>query len=315
MKLSKLVSVAATVLALAPLSVVAEDYPSRPVSFIVPWPPGDLEDLLTRMIAEEFQEEYGVAAAVVNKPGGGGGPFPGAVGVANAPADGYTVGSFVMSVPLSGPHVGIPELAPNPFEPIGVFLTYPFVVAASKNAPYQTIEELAEYSQNNTVLLGHYGTYLTPTKITLAHAKEVGINYSKDAAYDLLDCNSIKSGDVDVMNTTIPAIRPCLEDMNVLLAITEERISLAPNAPTVAEALPKMDLTLWNGLFVHKDTPADVRDKIAAVAERVVLGERAQKLANDTGAGVYWQNAAEATSRIEKDAQTYGWVNEIVSSN
>ena len=53
------------------------EYPEKPVTFIVPWPPGDLEDITTRMIAEEFQKEYGVAAAVVNKPGGGGGPFPG----------------------------------------------------------------------------------------------------------------------------------------------------------------------------------------------------------------------------------------------
>ena len=53
------------------------EYPEKPVNFIVPWPPGDLEDVLTRMIAEDFQAEYGVAAAVVNKPGGGGGPFPG----------------------------------------------------------------------------------------------------------------------------------------------------------------------------------------------------------------------------------------------
>ena len=51
------------------------DYPEKPVNFIVPFPPGDLEDVLTRLIAEDFQEEYGVAAAVVNKPGGGGGPF------------------------------------------------------------------------------------------------------------------------------------------------------------------------------------------------------------------------------------------------
>ncbi|GIT48775.1 MAG: hypothetical protein Ct9H300mP14_07030 [Gammaproteobacteria bacterium] len=51
-------------------------YPEKPVTFIVPWPPGDLEDITTRMIAEEFQKEYGVAAAVVNKPGGGGVHFP-----------------------------------------------------------------------------------------------------------------------------------------------------------------------------------------------------------------------------------------------
>ena len=68
--------------------LAAADYPERPVEFVVPWPPGDLEDVLTRMIAEDFQEAYGVPAAVVTRPGGGGGPFPGAISVATAPADG-----------------------------------------------------------------------------------------------------------------------------------------------------------------------------------------------------------------------------------
>lgn len=95
----------------------AADYPEKPVEFVVPFPPGDLEDILTRMIADEFQATYNVPAAVVNKPGGGGGPFPGAVDVAMAPADGYTVGSFVIDVPLVGPHLGIPPLEGNPFEP------------------------------------------------------------------------------------------------------------------------------------------------------------------------------------------------------
>ena len=94
--------VAAASLAL-PTAGFAE-YPEKPVSFVVPWPPGDLEDVLTRMIAEDFQAEYGVAAAVVNKPGGGGGPFPGAIEVANAPADGYTIGSFIVAIPVVGPN-------------------------------------------------------------------------------------------------------------------------------------------------------------------------------------------------------------------
>ena len=95
------------------------EYPEKPVSFIVPWPPGDLEDVLTRMI----QAEYGVSAAVVNKPGGGGGPFPGAIDVATAPADGYTIGSFVPAVPVIGHEIGIDELTPAKFDPIGIFLT------------------------------------------------------------------------------------------------------------------------------------------------------------------------------------------------
>ena len=69
----------ALALAMSAVGAAAQDYPSEPVSFIVPWPPGDLEDVLTRMIAEDFQAEYGVSAAVVNRPGGGGGPFPGAI--------------------------------------------------------------------------------------------------------------------------------------------------------------------------------------------------------------------------------------------
>ncbi len=126
-------------LALAMAAIAAPavaEYPEKPVSFIVPWPPGDLEDVLTRMIAEDFAAEYGVSAAVVNKPGGGGGPFPGAIDVATAPADGYTIGSFVPAVSVIGHEIGIDELSPEKFDPIGIFLTYPFVIATSSDAPY-----------------------------------------------------------------------------------------------------------------------------------------------------------------------------------
>ena len=116
--------------------IAQAEYPEKPVEFVVPWPPGDLEDVLTRMIADDFAEAYGVPTAVVNKPGGGGGPFPGAIEVANAPADGYTIGSFIIAIPVVGPQIGIPELNPNPFVPLGNFLTYPFVIAAGANAPY-----------------------------------------------------------------------------------------------------------------------------------------------------------------------------------
>ena len=102
----------ATAAALVALPAQAE-YPNKPVQFIVPWPPGDMEDVLTRMIAEDFQKAHGQPAAVVNKPGKGAGPFPGAVEVAKAPADGHTVGSFVIGVPIVGPRIGIPELAPR----------------------------------------------------------------------------------------------------------------------------------------------------------------------------------------------------------
>ncbi len=310
--LTKIISVATLSVAAATGAVQAE-YPEKPVEFVVPWPPGDLEDVLTRMIAEDFQDTYGVAAAVVNRPGGGGGPFPGAVSVANAPADGYTVGSFIVAIPVVGPQIGIPDLNPSPFEPLGNFLTYPFVIAANGSAPYDDMQGLADYAKENDVVLGHFGAPLVPTRVTMALAKQMDFAYAADAPFDALDCNTLASGDVDVINTTLQLILPCLDKVKVLASIGGERIPLIPETPTVAEIAPDLSLSLWNGLFVHKDTPADVREKIIAVAEKAMASERAQKLAADTGALVYWQDATDAAAQIETDTEAFDRVGEMLN--
>jgi tripartite-type tricarboxylate transporter receptor subunit TctC len=288
------------------------EYPEKPVSFIVPWPPGDLEDVLTRMIAEDFQNEYGVAAAVVNKPGGGGGPFPGAIEVASAPADGYTIGSFVPAVALIGHQIGIPELDPEKFDPVGIFLTYPFVIATSGDAPYSSMQELAAHAQQNEVVLGHFGDVLTPTQVTKALAKKMGFEWGADAAFDALDCNTLASGDADVINTTLQLILPCLDQIKVLVAITGERITKVPDTPTIGEIDSDLNIALWNGLFVTKDTPEDVRAKIAAVAQKTMMSERAQNVAAETGALVYWQDAAESAKVIEVDKATVARIDAIL---
>lgn len=297
----------ATAVAFAGLTGAAfADYPEKPVEFVVPWPPGDLEDVLTRWIAEDFQAEYGVPTAVVNKPGGGGGPFPGAISVATAPADGYTIGSFIIAVPVIGPNIGIPELAPNPFIPLGNFLTYPFVIAAAGDAPYDTAEELAAYAKENDVVLGHFGAPLIPTRVTLALAKAQGYSYASDAAFDALDCNTLASGDADVINTTLQLILPCLDSVKVLASVGGDRISLTPDTPTVGELEPDLNIALWNGLFVHQDTPVDAQEKIIAVARKTMASDRAQQLAADTGALVYWQDADAAAAQIESDIVSLG---------
>ncbi len=289
------------------------EYPEKPVSFVVPFPPGDLEDVLTRLIAEDFSKKYGVPAAVVNKPGGGGGPFPGAISVAKAPADGYTIGSFVMDVPLVGPQIGIPDLNPNPFEPIGIFVTYPFVIAAAKDAPYDNMAELAAYAQKNDVALAHFGAELTPTQVTFAMAKELGFEYASEAAFDAIDCNTFASGDADVGNTTIQLILPCLDKVKVLVSLTDERIPQVDYAQTVGEVTPNLKLALWNGLFVRKEVPQEVRDKIAASAKETLAGERAQAVAARTGASVYWKDAAASRAQIEADLKVMARIGEILS--
>ncbi|WP_037312412.1 tripartite tricarboxylate transporter substrate-binding protein [Ruegeria halocynthiae] len=288
------------------------EYPEKPVSFVVPFPPGDLEDVLTRLIADKFQEMYDVPAAVVNKPGGGGGPFPGAVEVAGAPADGYTVGSFVIDVPVVGPEIGIPELSPNPFEPVGIFMTYPFVIATLKSQPYSSWEELADYGKDNDVSLGHYGSFLAPTQVTFAAATKTGWDFSSEAAFDLLDCNVLASGDVDIVNATIQTLLPCIDDLTILATIGEDRTPLTPDARTVGEIVPELPLSLWNGLFVPKGTPADAREKIEAAAKAALESDAAKNLSQETGVLIYWKDADASNAQIEADIQVNGEIAKLL---
>lgn len=292
---------------------VRADYPDKPVSFVVPFPPGDLEDILTRLIAERMQEETGVAASVVNKPGGGGGPFPGAVEVANGPTDGSVIGSFVVDVVVVGPQIGIPELQPNPFEPIGIFLTYPFVLATKQDSPYASIQDLASYARDSDVSLGHFGNFLLPTQVSFALAKKLGFEWGSEAAFDALDCNTIASRDADVINTTIVSILPCMDDVRVLTSVTEARLPVTPDVATVGELVPELTVGLWNGLFVKTGTPQEVKDVIAGIAQEVIAGQQAQQVARETGALIYWKGENEAVAQIEQDIATTDLVSEVLA--
>ena len=285
---------------LAAVQPAYAEYPTAPVQFVVPWPPGDFEDILTRMIAKNLQESTGVSASVVNKPGGGDGPFPGALDVLAAPNDGSVVGSFVLSVPIVGPQIDI-GIEEDSFVPVGIFLTYPFVLAASGDAPYSNMAELAAYAQDNDVVLGHFGAGVEPTVASMAAAKKLNFEFADDSAFDMLDCNTLSSGDADVINTTLALIEPCLSDLNILANIGSESISKLPDVETLSAQAGINDLELWNGLFVTKGTPQEVIDVLSKITAETMASEEAQSLMKETGARVYWQNSEEAAARIAED--------------
>ena len=106
----------------------------------------------------------------------------------------------------------------------------------------------------------------------------------------------------------MPADVPGTDGIQPLAAITDERIPLLPGTPTLSEQVPGLDISLWNGLFVPKGTPQAVKDKLAAVARRVVTSDEARKLSKETGALVYWQDANQAAARIDAD---YGKIREM----
>jgi len=292
-----LLSIVAAVSAISP---AAAEYPTGPVQFVVPWPPGDFEDVLTRMIAAEMEKATGAATSVVNKPGGGDGPFPGALEVLNGPTDGSMVGSFVIGVPVVGPNIDI-GIEKDSFIPVGIFLTYPFVLAAGADAPYSDMAGLAAHAKDNDVVLGHFGAGLAPTRASVAAAKMMDFEFADDAAFDMLDCNTLSSGDADVINTTLALIEPCLGDIKVLANIGEQPIEKLDGVKTLADQAGVNNLELWNGLFVKKGTPQEVIDVLAKVASDTMAGAEAQTLMAETGARVYWQGTEESMARIETD--------------
>jgi len=304
----------ATTVAALTLGVSAQaEYPTGPVQMIVPWPPGDFEDILTRMIAANMEEGTGVSVSVVNRPGGGDGPFPGALEVLNAPADGSVVGSFVIGVPIVGPviDIGIEE---DSFVPVGIFLTYPFVLASSGDSGYSNMAELAAYAQDSDVVMGHFGAGLTPTKASFAAAVNMGFEFADDAAFDMLDCNTLASGDADVINTTLALIEPCLDDLNILASIGSDPIAKLGGVETLSAQSGINDLSLWNGLFVTKGTPQEVIDTLAFYGKMTMESQEAIDLMNATGAQVYWQDQAASEARIEEDRAKNGELNAILGN-
>ena len=109
----------AALLSMTAIAPALAEYPERPVTFIVPWPPGDLEDQLTRIIADEMTKATGQPAKVVNRPGGG--AVEGSNAVATADPDGYTVGSLVIDVVTTTLIKGNAPFKRDALEPVGIF--------------------------------------------------------------------------------------------------------------------------------------------------------------------------------------------------
>lgn len=158
------------------------------------------------------------------------------------------------------------------------------------------MEELVVYSQDNSVRLGHYG-------------------YGAEAAFDDLICAPLANGDADVVVTSVQQLLGCLNEVKILTTITEERLAITPDTPTMNELVPGMTTTLWNGLFVPAGTPQDVRDLLADVAHAVVSSGAAQDLRENTGALIYWTGAEEAAANIAGDTRDLLAIREAMGLN
>ena len=217
-------------------SSLQAEYPERPVEFVVPWPPGDIEDTITRLIAKRFQEETGVPTTTVNIKGGAG--LIGATHVFTQPADGYTVGAFTANIISAHIIRGNAEYERGEFEPLAVIIGYPMMLMAREDAPYSNLAELAEYAKSNGVSLGVFGLNGPPALQTMKMAEIMGFEFESVTAFDETTCLMLINGEIDV---TLGGgnFKPCLTGGEVkgLAAYTTARIPIYPECGNAGRAV------------------------------------------------------------------------------
>ena len=261
----------------------AQAYPARPITLIVPFPPGGSTDVAARIVADHMSRTLGQQIVVQNVSGAGG--TVGSTRAMRADADGYTIlmgqmGTHAASVAL------YPNLAYKPdvdFEPIGMVTAFPLIIAARKDFPPRDLKEFAAYVKANASTLNqaHAGvgsifftTCLLLNSILDVKPTLVPFNGGAPAM------NALVAGQVDYMCADIVTGGPQLEPgkIKVYAIASAARNPAMPNVPTSAEAgLPEFQATAWNGLFAPKETPKPILDKLVDALDIALDDEGTRK--------------------------------------
>jgi tripartite-type tricarboxylate transporter receptor subunit TctC len=308
------------ILALAAVAGVssAQNYPSRPIRFIVPFPPGGGNDVMARIIGQKFTDAFGQQVVIDNR-GGAGGNI-GTETAARAAPDGYTL--FLGGVGSHGTNPGLQSKLPydpiKDFAPVSQIASASLVVVANPGLPAKTIGELVQYAQSRpgqinyassgTGSIAHLSVELfnAMAKIKLQHVPYKGTG---PALTDLL------SGQVQLLFNSALSMLPQIRANRVrALAVTSAtRITPLPEVPTLAEAgVPGYDATSWYGVLAPARTPRAIINKLhAEVAKAVRAPDLRDRLLNEGAIpvgntpeqfAVFIQRELERWAKVIKDA-------------
>jgi tripartite-type tricarboxylate transporter receptor subunit TctC len=268
---------------------LAQAYPAKPITLIVPNPPGGLVDSSARLVAEPLGRILNQSVVIDNRGGGSGNVAYGHV--ARSPADGYT-----LLISYSAYHVGNPSLTPKlpwaqkDFAPVALITVATNVIAAHPSVPANTLSEFIAYLKKNpgklsyasqgNGSLSHIGTemFKTQTGTSMVHIPYRG---SGPAVQDVL------SGQVQVFMTTPPSVMQHVQAGKLKgYAVTgKTRHPGLPNVPTTTEAgLKGFELEAWVAVFAPTGTPPDVIQKLTAGLKQSL--EQAETKTRATAAGI-----------------------------
>lgn len=298
----------------APVSAQAVDYPTKPVTLIVSFPPGGSSDFFTRLMAAELSKLWGQPVIVENRPGAGGNL--GAAIAANAPADGYTL--YMSSIATHAINVSLyPNLGYDPikdFTPISMIATVPNVLVVSPAIPVANVQELLAWARSDkkNAFYASPGVGTSPhlsseffkaqSKVDLTHVPYKG---------DTPALQDVMTGRVPMAIVNLPsAINLIRAGRLKALAVTSSgRSRDLPNVPTMQEAgVRDYNVTSWWAMFAPAGTPPSVVAKLNADVVKVLNTPSAIEAIQRMGASPAPSTQAELAAHVESEIARWGKV-------
>lgn len=248
-------------LALCPFWVMSQAWPNKPVKLIVPFPPGGMADVVSRILGQHLSETWGQQVVVENRAGAGGTIATSAV--VKAAPDGYTL------MAVFDTHAAAPYLYKINYDllqdltPISMVARSPMLLVANANFPAKTLPSLLQYAKDkpsaiNFVTVGPG----SPARLMLELLKNsTGINVTvvpyKGGGPAMVD---LISGQVDAMIASVPTVAPHVKSgrLRVLAVTSEKRSSLVPGVPAMSETIPGFGTEAWVGIMGPAKMPPEV---------------------------------------------------------
>ncbi|MES2716096.1 MAG: tripartite tricarboxylate transporter substrate binding protein [Pseudomonadota bacterium] len=299
-------------LALLPGGAAAqESWPTKPVSLVVPYPPGGTSDVIGRQLAQRLREELGQPFIVENKAGAA--TAIGATFVARAPKDGHTILLSAGTTFTVNPNFN-DKLAYklDDFEPVAPVATVPFAFVVKKDFPARTLKEYAAYAKanpgkvNNATngqgsmvhLLGELVATGLDVKLTQVHYKGAA-----PATMDMLA--GVIDSNVEALTSAVPNVTA--GQYRALAVLSQDRLPLLPEVPTFRElGYPSVVGETWFAVFAPAGTPKPVVDKLNAALRKITssasFGEAMRKIGNEAKSG----SPAELRATTVEQAQLWG---------